>query len=177
MLWSRRRVLSLTIFPAVAALAGCGFQPMYAGRGRETLAELSTIKVAPVKGRIGYFLRTDLIKRLTPMGAPRKPRYHLRIEVARATTPLAIQLDSTVTRFNLRLDVGFTLIDARTGQALYRDRARTIGSYNAARSDFATLTAEQDTARRGAREVSEEIRTLLSVFFARQRPAGAGPTQ
>ena len=142
---------------------------MYGGRGRETLAEMSAIKVESIAGRIGYFLRTDLVKRLTPRGEPRRPLYRLRVELARSKAPLAIQLDSTVTRFNLRLDATFTLIDAPTGQALYRDRARAIGSYNAVRSDFATLTAEQDTERRGARELSEEIRTLLSVFFARHR--------
>ena len=103
------------------------------------------------------------------VGEPRRPLYRLRVELARSKAPLAIQLDSTVTRFNLRLDATFTLIDAPTGQALYRDRARAIGSYNAVRSDFATLTAEQDTERRGARELSEEIRTLLSVYLSRRR--------
>ncbi len=177
MWWSRRRLLVRAIFPALAMLAGCGFEPMYGGQGRSTLAELSTIEIDPIKGRFGYFLRTDLIKRLTPLGQPLRPRYKLSIKVARSESPLAIQLDSTVTRFNLRLEIAFTLINAQTGQALYRDRARTIGSYNAVRSEFATLTAQQDTARRGAREASEEIRTLLSVFFARQRAAAAEAAQ
>ncbi len=177
MWWSRRQVLGRAIVPTLVVLTGCGFTPMYGGRGRETLAEMSAIKIEPIPGRIGYFLHTDLVRRLTPRGEPRRPLYHLRVELARSKAPLAIQLDSTVTRFNLRLDATFTLIDARTDQALYRDRARAIGSYNAVRSDFATLTAEQDTERRGAREVSEEIRTLLSVYFARWRTASERPPQ
>jgi len=103
--------------------------------------------------------------------------YSLQVEIASSKAPLAIQLDSTVTRFNLRIDATFTLTDTRTGRALYRDRARSIGSFNAVRSDFATLTAEQDTERRGARELSDEILTLLSVYFARWREAAGRRAQ
>ncbi len=142
---------------------------MYGGRaGRATAAELAKIKVAPLRDRVGQRFRNNLIERLSPRGEPREPRYRLRVEITQQTVALAIQLDTTITRYNLRLNVNFALIDAATERVLYRDRTRAVGSYNAVRSDFATLSAELDTARRAAREASEQVRTLLSVFFARQ---------
>ncbi len=173
MSWSRRGVVRWALAPALVALAGCGFAPMYGRRGGSAVAaRLAALEVGPIADRLGQILRNDLIDRLTPRGEPRRPQYRLRVEIAGTTTqPLAIQSDATITRYNLLLDVNFALIEARTGRELYRDRTRTIGSYNTVRSDFATLVAEQDTARRVAREASDEIHTLLGVFFARQLAA------
>lgn len=148
------------------AVAACGFEPMYAPRGETNpLDELAAIRIEPARNRIEQLLRNDLLERLTPFGEPANPRYRLAFDVRQSSDALAIQPDTTITRFNLRIDVAFTLIDAETGAALYRGRTRAVGSYNAVRSDFATLAAEQDTARRTVREASEEVRTLLAVFF------------
>ena len=168
---TRRGALREGLLFSLAVLSACGFEPMYARRGgRDVAADLAAIGIGAIPRRIGQILRNDLIERLTPRGEPREPRYRLRVEVSGPTTvALAIQPDNTITRYNLRLRVSFSLTDTRTGRVLYRDRTRTVGSYNAVRSDFATLTARDDTARRAAREASEEIRTLLGVFFARAK--------
>ncbi len=172
MWWSRRAVLGHALPAAAALLAGCGFEPMYGGRyGRVTAAELAAISIDPIPETIGHFLRNDLIDRLSPTGEPERPLYRLLVQIAQSKESLAIQSDATITRFNLRLDVRFTLFDSDTGALLYQGRTRSVGSYNAVRSDFATLVAEQDTARRAAREASEEVRTLLAVYFTRRQSA------
>ncbi len=96
----------------------------------------------------------------------------LGINIRQSSVPLDIQSDATITRYNLRLDISFTLVDAATNLVIYRDHTRMVGSYDAVTSDFATLSAKQATARRVAREASDEIRILLAVFFSRRRPAG-----
>ncbi len=170
---TRRRLLGHALVPAAALLAGCGFRPMYARRrqGGEVVDELAAIRIDLIPDRIGQLLRNDLIERLTPFGEPRYPRYRLQVQLQQSSVSLAIQPDSTITRYNLHIDVSFTLTDVQTGAEVYHGRARAVGSYNAVRSDFATLSAEQDTARRTVREASEEVSTLLSVFFSRRRQA------
>ena len=64
-----------------------------------------------------------------------------------------------------------TLTDIATGLALMHGRARAVGSFDAVGSDFATLTAEQDSARRTVREVSEDMRAQLGAFFDRRLAA------
>ncbi len=172
MLWSRRALLARALPAAAAVLTGCGFEPMYAARhGRSTAAELAAINIEPIPDLIGQILRNDLIEQLSPAGEPERPLYRLRVVVRQSTQALAIQSDATITRYNLYLVVRFTLFDIASGAALYRGRSRSVSSYNAVRSDFATLSAEHDTARRAAREASVELRTLLAVFFLRRQSA------
>ena len=168
-LWSRRRALRLGLLGGVALAAGCGLRPMYAPGGEESsVPELALIRVETIPTRAGQILRNDLLDRLTPEGEPATPRYKLRVKVETRSVSLAIQPDASITRFNLLLKVRFELSDVATGEIIYRDKLRSVGSYNAVRSDFATLIAEQDTSRRSAVSASEEIVALLAVFFARR---------
>lgn len=163
MWWSRRSAALAT----VAALAGCGFRPLYRGHA-PAAANLAAIAVDPIPERVGQLLRNALLDRLNPRGEPRRPRYRLAVTLRRTSTALAIQPDATTTRFNLRLDVRFTLTEAATGRTVYADHSRAIASFNQVRSDFATLAAEKDSDRRAAQAVSDEIATQLGVYFARR---------
>jgi len=63
------------------------------------------------------------------------------------------------------------LSDLATGQVIYQNDVRATGSYNVVGSDYATLVSEQDAEKRAAREISDEIVTLISVFFSRRSDA------
>ena len=171
---SRRRFLRLAGLSTTAVLlANCGFRPLYGRRGSDPAAvELAAIGIGYVSDRLSQNLRNDLIERLSPFGEPAQARYGLFIHTSRASGALAIQSDSTITRYNLTVAATFVLTDRASGQTLYRGSARAVGSYDAVRSDFATLSAEQDSARRTVREVSEDIRGQLSAFFARRLAGG-----
>ena len=172
MWWSRRRLLGAALAPAALALGGCGFRPLYGSRGNAPGAvELAAVAVGQISDRLGQILRNDLTERLSPLGGPVHPRYRLTVGLRESSAALAIQSDSSITRYDLRIDVSFTLIDIASGRTLFQGQARAIGSYDAVRSDFATLTAERDSARRTVREAAEDIRTQLAAFFARRLAA------
>jgi LPS-assembly lipoprotein len=153
----------------VTLAAGCGLRPMYfPGNGESSVPEFALIRVEAIATRTGQILRNSLLDRLTPQGESAIPRYKLHAKIAIQSVSLAIQPDASITRFNLLLKVQFELTDIDTGEVVYRDSMRSVGSYNAVRSDYATLIAEQDTARRSAVSASEEIAALLAVFFARR---------
>ena len=172
MSWSRRVLLGAALAasaPLALALPGCGFRPLYGDRGADPGAvELAAVAVGPIADRLGQILRNDLTARLSPLGEPLQPRYRLKARLRQSSSSLAIQSDSSITRFDLRIDVSFTLIEIASGRALFQGKARAIGGYDAVQSDFATLTAEQDSARRTVREAADDIRTQLAVFFARR---------
>ena len=158
---------ALALLLVVTLLAACGFRPLYGGReGAATAAALSQIHVAPIEERIGQELRNALIDGLAPEGQAHEMRYRLSIDVDTRRQRLLIQLDDTATRFNLFMTASFVLTEVATGVSIYSDSVRLKGSYNVVPSDFATLAAEQDAEKRVAREASEEIRTLLAIFFA-----------
>ena len=165
----RRAILALAVALALVLpgvlLGACDVQPLYGSRSGDALGvAAAAIEIAPVKDRVGHIVRNHLIDSLMPGGPPAQPEYRLTLSVEQSKTPLLIQLDDHATRFNLALHADFSLAD-RTGDVVYRGRARAIGSFNVSASEFATVTAERDTADEAARVLSEEIRTLILLHL------------
>lgn len=151
---------------AVLALAGCGFRPMYGGDdGAAVRTELEAIAVETPRDRLGQIMRNELLDVLRAADSRADPRYRLVVALRQSSDALAIQLDSTITRYNLRLDARFELRDRKDDALLYRNRVRRVASYNVRRAPYSTLIAEQDAERRAAVEVAKEISTLLSAYF------------
>ncbi len=168
MCWFRAAALGA----ALVLATGCGFRPLYGQRsdGGSTFAELEAIAIGPIPGRVGQILRNHLLDRLTPLGQQRQARYRLDVRLSKFKEGLAIKKDEEITRSNLKLTADFVLRDPGNGETMYQGRSRSTPSFNLVRSDFANLVAEQDAERRVAREISDQITTRLSVYFASRRP-------
>ncbi|MSP20938.1 MAG: hypothetical protein EXQ93_05345 [Alphaproteobacteria bacterium] len=155
------------------ALAACGFQPLYGSRadGPHIQSELDDTFIRPVDQRVGQILRNDMLDLITPLGEPARPRYVLNVEMVESKEGLALERDATVTRFNLTLTANYDLQDARTGEGLNAGTVRATAAYNVLRNEFSNVSAERDAEARAARVVAEEIKTRLSIYFARRRGA------
>jgi len=155
-----------------AVLGSCGFRPLLKSEdGPGVREELAAVEVPGLTGRIGYLVRDDLLDQLNPAGIQVPERYSLDIRLRERVGALGIQLDNTITRYNLTLVARFSLIDSSTRRILYRAIVRRVASYNAIRAPFAELSAQRDAERRAAREVSTDIRTQLALHFTRQAEA------
>lgn len=152
-----------------ALLGGCGFRPLLksTGNGTGVREELAAVEVPALTGRIGFLVRDNLLDQLNPTSAAVPGRYLLRVGLRRRTSALGIQLNNTITRFNLTVVARFSLLDKSTQRVLYSSIIRRVASYNAIRAPYAELSAELDAERRAAREVSNDIRTQLAIHFAR----------
>ena len=161
-----------------AVLGSCGFRPLLkpeAGAPAGVRDELAAVDVPSLTGRIGYLVRDGLLDQLNPTGADVPSRYRLAIRLRARTGALGIQLDNTITRYNLTLVARFSLVELETGRTAYRAVVRRVASYNAQRAVYAEFSAQQDAERRAAREVSNDIRTQLAIHFARVAEAEAAP--
>ena len=149
-------------------VSGCGFQPLY---GKQSIGsvddELARIKVRVISDRIGQQTHNYLLDRLNRKGRPEKPLYLLVVKLKVAKTRLGIELDESATRAKLVLTADFVLSDIKTKSPLLKRSARSTNSYNIVDSAVATRSAELDARDRAAREVSEDIRVLLSLYFRR----------
>ena len=163
----RRRALLLGLAGGVGA---CNFRPLYLKQGADntaTQSDLAAIEIQGLGGRLGYLLRNALLDELNPASLEIPPRYVLDVSLSGRADPLGIQLDSTITRYNLALFAVFQLRDKTTSDVLVSSAVQRISSYNVSRLPFADLTAAHTAERRAAQEVATEIRTLLAVEFAR----------
>ena len=150
--------------------AACGFTPLY-GRGGPrnigTADYLATVRIAPMPDRVGQELHNLLRDRINPNGQPRQPNYNLQVRISTVTEELGIRKDKTATRANLTVYADFTLTEAASNKELFTGRSRAFSSYNILESQFATLFSENDAGGRALREISDDIRNRLAVFFAR----------
>ncbi len=134
----------------------------------EVRDRLAAVEITGLNGRLGQLVRRALLEELNPTALQVPQQYLLAIRLRRSASALAIQLDNTITRYNLTLTARFELVDRETSAPLYQSMVRRIASYNVRRAPYATLTAEIDAERRAAKELSNNIRTLLAVYFARE---------
>lgn len=166
----RRHVLLLGLG---AALAGCNFRPMLLAKGADdepVRAELAAIEIRGSEGRLGYLIRNALLDDLNPQSLPVPPRYILAVRVRSRASALGIQLDSTITRYNLTVLAAFQLRDKETNDVLLNSTLERISSYNVSREPYADLIASQTAERRAADLVGNGISTLLAAYFAREEP-------
>ena len=168
MVGGRRAFLStgLGVIVGLGLLAGCGFRPMLkAGEEPAVREQLAAIEIAGLAGRLGQLVRNALLDELNPTALEVPSRYKLVIQLNRRASALGIQLNNTITRYNLTLTARFQLLD--DAEILYSSTVRRIASYNVRRAPYSTLVAEIDAERRAAQEIGTDIRTLLAVHFAR----------
>jgi LPS-assembly lipoprotein len=164
--WRRRTLL----VGLGTVLGACGFRPMYLAQGKAAgpvRTELAAIEVQGLGGRLGYLLREALLDELNPATAAVPPRYVLSVQLSSRADALGIQLDATITRYNLLLIAAFELRAKDRNELVYASSVQRISSYNVSHEPYADLTASQTAERRAAQEVAIEIRTLLAVQFAR----------
>ena len=161
---SARAVLAAAL---ALSLAGCGFRPLYAvGTTPEGMSTyFNQVFVEPIPGRQGVHLRNQLLDAMTPGGTPTNSAYRLAVELKDQKEGLAIQEDTQITRYNYTLIAKYELRDSVTNKVLDKGSSRAIAAYNVVDSQFATQTAERDAQERAAREVGEDIRLRLGLYF------------
>jgi len=161
--------------PIVIACAlgttGCGFHPLYARRGANAGGEqaFNSIYVDPVGGgRAGYELRNSLIDLLRGTSRPNQALYRLKVEMKQSVEGTAVQTNGYITRYSYTMTADYELSNARTGSELTKGTETTVSGYDVVASPYATLVAQQDAQKFGAREIADRIRVDLGVYFARQ---------
>jgi hypothetical protein len=166
----RRHALLLGL---AAAAGGCNFRPMLLAEGADDTpvsAELAAIEIRGLDGRLGFLVRNALLDELNPQSLPVPPRYVLDLRVRSQARALGIQLDSTITRYNLSVYAAFQLRAKGSDDVLLNSTFERISSYNVSREPYADLIASQTAERRAADLVGAAIGTVLAAYFARGTP-------
>ncbi|UCH75438.1 MAG: hypothetical protein JSU82_06265 [Rhodospirillales bacterium] len=150
-------------------VAGCGFEPLYGGKqGGAPHGQLASVKVQTIPGRVGQQVHNYLLDRINSAGRPAVPLYLLAVDLDVQQVSLSIEQDETATRAKVVFLANFELQDIATGDVLLSRLARSTNTYNIVDSAVQTRSAEQDAIDRAARQVSDEISLILSLYFRRQ---------
>jgi len=164
-------------------LGACGFKPLYGPRGTNTDAGaniktedyLALVRIGPIKDRLGQMMHNELLERLSPKGRPVHPRYTLTVTVTESIGSLGVQKSGDATRANLNLTASYALgaLSAEQGGApvtLASGSLRAVSSYDISSAEFATLSASRNARINAVREVADDIRTRIAVYFSQNAP-------
>ena len=160
---------ALTAIAIALVMSSCGFQPLYgtAGTNNHISDQLAQIRIETIPDRTGQQLRNFLLDRLNPNGQPARPLYYLLVNINITRTDLGIERDETATRAILVLTANYRLVDRTKKITLVKGSTHSTSSFNIVESDFAILSAETGATKRASRDVSENIKTRLALYFTR----------
>ncbi len=163
---SRRTGTSLVLGLALL-LTGCGFRPLYgeSAPGISSAAEMKRIRLDTRNDRVDYLVRTNLLRALQIEQAAGEPLYKLRVRLRERREGVAVERDTSITRFNYRLTASFDLIDLETNETLFTGRDRSVAAYNVVDNQFATLSAQRQSEERAALDISDQIKLRLAIYF------------
>ncbi len=168
--WSEavRRVALLLV--GLAALAGCGFHPLYSEKSR-TADEpfLAAIKVAPIPNRVGQMLEFALRDELNPRGLAVPPRYVLNVTLVVYSADQGLQRDATATSGLVNITAYFSLTETKTNKNIYASRTASTAAFDVTNDSFSAVVAGEDATARNVLDISHEIRVRLALFLREQR--------
>lgn len=152
-------------FLALALLAACGLQPMYAGGSQGAVARgLAGVEVAPIEGKAGWLVRNALRNRLNESGGRKEAtRYILEVKLDESLEGLGLLGDDTIGRERFALRARYQLVDAASGEVVLDTTAGSDAGIDVVSSEYATIAAEQTARENLAREVAGRIITRIAL--------------
>jgi LPS-assembly lipoprotein len=155
--------VKLALVALLPALAGCGFQPLYAdGKSGALASALGRVNVAPIPERLGQLVHDGLVQELSATNAG---THRLDVKIAETISPIGIRSDDTATRGRVTLTATYSLVDLNTGKTVLSDVARSDVGVDKVRSEYATVVAERSASERNAKQVVRQISLRLALYF------------
>ncbi|HWA44557.1 MAG TPA: LPS assembly lipoprotein LptE [Hypericibacter adhaerens] len=168
------------------ALAGCGWEPLYARPAPDPTsggvsAKLATIAIDPIDpttsldpltgnqrspydSRAAQLLQNHLRDGLNPYGPPSAAAYHLGIKLRDSLFRAAALGNGDSTRDDLLMVARYQLTNEK-GDVVFQDEARVITSYDVLNEPFSDLQSHNDALQRAVEQLAEAIQTRLAVYL------------
>jgi LPS-assembly lipoprotein len=157
-----------------AALAGCGFQPVYmptaSGRPGPAQRELAAINVDLIPDRPGQLLRQALQERFEGAGDITARHYDLSVQFWIAGQGIGTQQDSTTTRVRLIGRANWSLTAQDPGHThMTSGSARAADALNNLDSQiFAADLENEAIQKRLAEALADQITLQLAAYFRKR---------
>ncbi len=165
----RQSLRALILIALATLISACGFQPLYAPQGADGTISLRNINLAGVSGSAAAAPLVEEV--FDQRGAePGDADYDLFIDVDESAARLAVQLDTTVTRFNYQLRGRYTLVERKSGRKT-TGSALAVSSFNIVESQFATLYAENAAREKAAVSLAEQIERKILIRISEKAAA------
>jgi LPS-assembly lipoprotein len=161
-----RAIMGLAAAAALAAaLAGCGFTPMYAQPG--VSSGIRHIQVVAPRGRIGYLLGESLDDDFGNAKGE-TPHYRLDMVLTEARQAHGLNANDVAQRYEFDLKVVYTLTDLSSGKAVHTGTVFSNISYDSATQPYAGIAAAEDVQNRLASDAAQKVSVQVGAWLANQ---------
>lgn len=147
------------------AFGACGFTPAYGPSGPAQTLQ-GAVRATDPADKNSYDLVTAIEAHF---GRAKAPRYGLAYSITTETVGAGYTTTNTITRYNLRGSVDWTLTALDTDTRLAGGTVANFTSWSATGATVAALSAEEDAAERLMTILADQIATQIlaaSVRFA-----------
>ena len=163
LLYNRRR---FGVVLAAAALAGCGFTPVYGpdGTGAALLGQLS---LDPPQDRNDYLLQRRIEERL---GQATAGAWRLSTQIKTDDIGLGFTKDGDITRYNINGTTDYILRRTGSSEIFRQGKIQHFTSYSATGTTVATLAAKRDAEVRLMTILADQIIDQLLIISEDLQP-------
>lgn len=145
------------------ALAGCGFEPLYAPSGPAAGA-LGRVEVGVIPGESGFAMRERLVARL---GEPDGATHLLDVDLAFEKSGVAITEKDVTSRFDVTGTATWRLVPHAGDRPALSGTETAVTGYSAPSSEtssaFAILSAQRDAERRLAATLADRVAQRIAL--------------
>ena len=132
-------------------LSGCGFTPVYGVNG----SGVGPLEIAPIEGRVGYFLSQGLQRR-AGLEASNAEKRNLEIKIQQRYNNVSLRPDSFASRTRITFDAEYVLKNSRTGSEI-RGIVTSAVSFDSAEQAYSDVSLQSDAEERAANDLAERI--------------------
>lgn len=163
-MWWRYNIFFLII---MVALSGCGFTPIHAKKSATGTTRLSHVEIAPIPGRDGQILTTELETALDHESSGAHAFYRLEALPKIEYIPIIIETDGTVSRYRIDITIPMALREIQSNAIVYQSLVRRSVSYTVDESDYTSFISSNDAKERGIKEAAYDITQRISAFLVK----------
>ncbi len=151
------------------ALAGCGFQPMYAPvSDGSTSPKLEQVKVDVIADRSGQILRNYLLDSMTAENSVSN-KYLLRVTLVETTRKLAYRRDETPRHEEITINASINLENLATSKVEYTDSLVQVASFSlgprAKKAAYSATVAADSSREMALKALADDITLRVSGFI------------
>jgi LPS-assembly lipoprotein len=157
------------LFAGIAALGGCGWQPLYGptASGAQLSEVMRTVDISIVPGRVGQRVRNELIFKTTGGGeAAEQTKYRLDIAIKESLLNTLVDSAGDPKSQIYQVYTQFKLVRLADNKVVLEGHNNARAAFDKVDSVFADIRAKRDAEDRAARTVAEAIRNRIAAYFS-----------
>lgn len=145
---------------AIAALAGCGFTPLYGPNGAANALRDTVELTAPVTREDYAFVRAVEGQ----LGAARSARFSLDYALQTSESTIGLTRTQEINRYHVAGTATYTLSDITSGDVMSSGKVTAFSAYSASESTFAARAATRDAYDRLMVQLADKtVAQILAV--------------